>query len=87
MTPFWFDVLGFLAAVLTTASFLPQVWHTWKTHDVSGISLGMYSVFTAGITLWTVYGFHLGAWPIIISNGITLLLACCILVMKIRFSR
>ncbi|MEN9385144.1 MAG: hypothetical protein RI959_2087 [Pseudomonadota bacterium] len=87
MSTFWIDILGFVAAVLTTASFLPQAWHTWKTRDVSGISLGMYSAFTVGITLWTVYGFHLGAWPIIISNGITLVLACGILAMKIRFSR
>jgi MtN3 and saliva related transmembrane protein len=87
MSTFWIDILGFVAAVLTTASFLPQAWHTWKTRDVSGISLGMYSAFTVGITLWTVYGFHLGAWPIIISNGVTLVLACGILAMKIRFSR
>ena len=79
------DLIGFLAAVLTTASFVPQAWHTFKTRDVRGISLGMYSVFTAGVACWLVYGLLLGAWPIVIANLITLVLAAAILVMKLRF--
>ena len=65
------DLIGFLAAVLTTASFVPQAWHTFKTRDVRGISLGMYSVFTAGVACWLIYGLLLGAWPIVIANCIT----------------
>ncbi|MBU3738982.1 MAG: hypothetical protein FGM55_08520 [Rhodoferax sp.] len=79
------DTIGFLAAVLTTAGFLPQVWHTWRTRDVSGISLGMYCVFTSGTAGWLVYGLLLSAWPIIIANAITLTLASCILAMKLRY--
>ncbi|WP_296447847.1 SemiSWEET transporter, partial [Rhodoferax sp. UBA5149] len=66
------DVIGFIAAVLTTASFVPQAWHTFQTRDVRGISLGMYSAFTAGVACWLVYGLLLGAWPIVIANCITL---------------
>jgi MtN3 and saliva related transmembrane protein len=79
------DVIGFFAAVLTTASFVPQAWHTFRTRDVSGISLGMYSAFTAGVACWLVYGLLLGAWPIVIANLVTLSLAIAILVMKLRF--
>ena len=79
------EAIGVVAAVLTTASFLPQVWHSFKTRDVSGISLGMYSVFTVGIALWLVYGLLIGAWPLILANGITLVFAVAILVMKLRF--
>ncbi len=79
------DFIGTLAAVLTTASFLPQAWHTFKTKDVSGISLGMYSVFTAGVAGWLVYGLLLQAWPIVIANLVTLTLASLILVMKLRY--
>ena len=79
------EIIGFMAAVLTTVSFLPQVWHTFKTRDVRGISLGMYSVFTAGVACWLVYGWMLGAWPIIIANVITLVLAATILTMKLRY--
>ena len=79
------DWIGTLAATLTTASFVPQVLHTLRTKDVSGISLGMYSAFTLGVALWLVYGLLLGAWPIVIANAITVSLATCILVMKLRY--
>jgi len=79
------DWIGALAATLTTASFVPQVLHTLRTKDVSGISLSMYSAFTLGVALWLVYGLLLGAWPIVIANAITVSLATCILVMKLRY--
>jgi MtN3 and saliva related transmembrane protein len=81
------DTLGFLAAALTTAAFVPQAWLTFRTRDVTGISLAMYSVFTAGIVLWLVYGWMLGAWPVIVANGLTLALAAGILTMKIVMGR
>ena len=73
------------AATLTTASFVPQVVHTLRTKDVSGISLSMYSTFTAGVGLWLVYGLLLDAWPIVIANAITVSLATGILAMKLRY--
>jgi len=80
------DLIGTLAAVLTTISFLPQAMHTFRTKDVRGISLGMYSAFTLGVAMWLVYGLMLGAWPVVIANIITLALASAILVMKLRYS-
>lgn len=79
------DLIGTVAACLTTASFIPQAWHTFRTRDVSGISLGMYSLFTLGVALWLVYGILLTAWPIIIANVITTSLALAILLMKLRY--
>lgn len=79
--------IGFVAACLTTLSFVPQAWLTFKTRDVSGISLGMYSAFTLGVALWLVYGLLLGAWPLILANAVTLSLALAILVMRLRFGR
>jgi MtN3 and saliva related transmembrane protein len=79
------DWVGYCAATLTTAAFVPQVVHTYQTKDVSGISLGMYSAFTLGVALWLVYGLLLSAWPIVIANAITLSLAIAILVMKLRY--
>ena len=79
------ELIGYLAAALTTCSFVPQALHTFRTRDVSGISLGMYSVFTSGVALWLAYGVVLQAWPIVIANAITLVLASAILGMKLRF--
>lgn len=79
------DIVGSLAATLTTVSFLPQVIHTFRTKDARGISLGMYSVFISGVSCWLVYGLLLDAWPIIVANTITVSLALAILVMKLRY--
>jgi MtN3 and saliva related transmembrane protein len=81
------DWIGYAAAFLTTCSFVPQAWLTFRTRDVSGISLGMYGVFTAGVGLWLLYGVLLSAWPIVLANAITLALACAILAMKLRYRR
>lgn len=79
----WTEWLGYAAATLTTAAFVPQAWLTFRTRDVSGISLGMYCVFTAGVALWLAYGWVLQAWPIVAANFVTLLLAISILLMKL----
>jgi len=79
------DLIGYVAASLTTLSFLPQALHTFRTRDVRGISLGMYALFTTGVALWLVYGLLLAAWPIVVANAVTLVLALAILVMKLRY--
>lgn len=81
------DILGYLAALLTTAAFVPQVWRTFRTHDVSGISLTMYSIFTAGVATWLAYGVVLKETPMILANSVTLVLACGVLMMKLKYRR
>ena len=81
------DLLGYCAATLTTLSFLPQALLTLRTRNVAGISLGMYSAFTAGVALWLAYGLVLGEWPIVVANALTLGLALVILVMKVVVER
>ena len=78
------DLVGYAAAVLTTVAFFPQVLKSWQTRDLSGVSLTMYGLFTAGVALWLAYGVLLGSWPIIVANGVTLALASIVLVLKVR---
>jgi MtN3 and saliva related transmembrane protein len=78
------NIIGSAAAVLTTLAFIPQAYHSYKTRDLSGISLPMYSVFTMGVALWLAYGLLKLDWPIIIANVITLGLSMLILVLKIK---
>jgi MtN3 and saliva related transmembrane protein len=78
------NIIGSAAAVLTTLAFIPQAYHSYKTRDLSGISLPMYSVFTLGVALWLAYGLLKLDWPIIIANVITLGLSMLILVLKIK---
>ena len=80
------EIIGGVAATLTTSAFIPQVWQVWRTRHTDDISLGMYTLFTAGVGLWLVYGILLESWPIIIANSITLLLAGAVLVMKLKLA-
>ncbi len=79
------ELIGGIAATLTTCSFIPQVWRVWRTRHTKDISLLMYTLFTTGVALWLAYGILLSSWPIIVANAITLLLAGMVLVMKLRF--
>ena len=78
-------VLGLVAATLTTASFVPQVLKAWRSGSSADLSLGMYSLFAAGIALWLAYGIAIRDLPIIASNVVTLVLVLSILVHILRF--
>lgn len=77
------NLIGCFAAFLTTAAFLPQALHSWKTRDLSGISLPMYSMFSLGVFCWLIYGVMIISWPIIVANSITFLLAFAVLILKV----
>lgn len=79
------DLIGYLAAFLTTSAFIPQAWLTWKRKRAEGVSLGMYAIMVSGVLCWLLYGLMLGALPIIIANVITLVLALFILTMKLIY--
>jgi MtN3 and saliva related transmembrane protein len=81
------DFLGYAAATLTTAAFIPQAWRTFRTKDVSGISTRMYIVFTLGVAMWLAYGVVIGDLPMMLANGVTLVLAFAVLAMKLRYGR
>jgi MtN3 and saliva related transmembrane protein len=78
-----FTVVSYVAAFLTTVSFLPQAIKTVKTRDTSSISLWMYSLFTVGVICWMIYGIATLQWSIIVSNAITAVFAVIILGFKI----
>jgi MtN3 and saliva related transmembrane protein len=79
------NLLGLVASCFTTFSFVPQVVRTWRTRDVSGISLASYSVITVGLALWLVYGLLRGDLPLIVANAVMVVLTAAIVVMKIAF--
>lgn len=77
------EIVGYCAAFLTTASFLPQAFLTLKTRDTHSLSLSMYALFTLGVLLWLLYGIQKLDYAIIFANSITLLLSASILGFKI----
>lgn len=81
------DLLGLVATAFTTSSFVPQVWRTWKTRDVSGISLPTYLIITIGLALWLAYGILKGDLPLTLANAVMVVLTGAITLMKILFER
>ncbi len=78
-------ILGLIAAICTTISFLPQAIKTIKTKQTKDLSLGMYSVLTTGIILWIIYGILIGDLPIILANGITGIFTTTILILIVKY--
>ncbi|MEK7705493.1 MAG: SemiSWEET transporter [Myxococcota bacterium] len=79
MTPAAATAIGTIAAVLTTASFIPQVVRVLRQRETAGISLWMYGLFTVGVGLWLVYGWLIESAPVVIANAITFVLAASVL--------
>jgi MtN3 and saliva related transmembrane protein len=79
----WATVIGTVAGVLSTASFVPQVLKAWR-EGTQSISQRMYMVTVSAFTLWTVYGFVIGSWPVIVFNALSLVLSGTILTLKVR---
>ena len=76
-------LVGSLAALATTTSFVPQAWKIIRTRDTAALSAGMYALRTLAILLWLTYGLLLGQWPLIVTNSICLALSGFILAMKL----
>jgi len=81
------EIIGFLAAILTTVAFLPQVFQTWKTKDVSGLNLLMLLIFSIGILLWLVYGILLKSPSIIFANIITAISSSLLVFFKVKYHK
>jgi MtN3 and saliva related transmembrane protein len=79
------EIFGSIGAACTTLSFVPQVLQIWKTKSAKDVSLPMYLMFIVGVICWLVYGLMLTAWPIIIANAVTIMLACAVVMMKLRW--
>lgn len=78
------DLIGYVSAFLTTLAFVPQAHQSWKTRDLSGVSLPMYSMFSLGVLGWFIYGVMINSWPIMVANSITLGLATMVLYLKVK---
>ncbi|MGH7146941.1 MAG: SemiSWEET transporter [Nitrospiraceae bacterium] len=77
-------LVGLAAGTLTTIAFLPQLIHTWQTKSAKDVSLGMFLIFCTGVLLWMIYGFMIQSLPVMLANGVTLVLAGAILVLKLK---
>ena len=81
------EIFGYIAAILTTAAFLPQLIKTLKTQRADDVSLITLVMFIIGVLSWIIYGYKISSIPILIANLITLILNLLILISKLYFSK
>jgi len=81
------DIIGYVAAILTTAAFLPQLIKTLKTKRAEDVSLTTLIMFIIGVLSWIIYGYKISSAPILVANWITLILNLLILISKLYFSK
>ena len=82
-----YEIIGLIAAVLTTSAYVPQVLKTWKTKSADNLSLTMYIVMFSGIVLWLMYGIHLNSLAMIIANTATAILTFLLIIFKLRYKQ
>lgn len=78
-------IIGTLAGILCTLSFLPQVIKIFKTKNTRDISLLTFSIFSVGVLLWFIYGVMINDLPIILTNIVMFILAVLIVIAKIVY--
>ncbi|MDD3905917.1 MAG: SemiSWEET transporter [Candidatus Omnitrophica bacterium] len=78
-------ILGLIAGTLTTVAFVPQVIKIYKTKDAKDLSLATFCIFFCGVFFWLIYGIVIMEWPVILANGITLILSSIIIAMKLKY--
>ncbi len=83
----YIDLFGFMAALLTTIAFLPQLYKTWKTRSADDVSLIMLILFIIGLICWIIYGLKINSTPILVANIITFIFNFSILILKIRYRK
>ena len=81
------ELVGIIAAILTTSSFVPQVYKTWKSKNVDGISLTMFLALFIGILFWLVYGILIGSFSIILANIVSGLLVGALVLLRIIYKK
>jgi len=79
------ELIGYLAAVLTTISFFPQVWKTWRSKSAGDLSIVMLSLFTVGVFLWLMYGIAHRSRPMTAANALTLAQALVLIALALKY--
>jgi MtN3 and saliva related transmembrane protein len=83
----WIQFMGLFGAFLTSVTFLPQVYRTWKLRSAGDISLLMLFIVLLSTFVWLTYAFALMLWPVIIANGIVCVLSMLLIYFKVSFKK
>ena len=83
----WIELVGLSGSILTSFTFMPQVYQTWKTKSVEDLNLFMILMFFISTIIWLVYGIGKGILPVTICNGVICFLSLLLIYFKFRFAK
>ncbi|HMJ47287.1 MAG TPA: SemiSWEET family transporter [Ferruginibacter sp.] len=83
----WIDATGLIGSALSSITFIPQVYQTWKTKSVKDLNLYMLLVVFSSTIIWLIYGFGKSLLPVIICNGVICILSLILLYFKLRYNK
>ena len=83
----WAEMAGHLGAVLSSITFIPQVWKAWQTKSVKDLSIYMIVIVFCSTIIWLFYGISFSLWPVVIANAVILLLSTMLLFFKMTFPK
>ncbi|MFY0652584.1 MAG: hypothetical protein JXQ96_11150 [Cyclobacteriaceae bacterium] len=81
----WTEISGHIGAILSSITFIPQVWKAWKTKSVKDLSTYMLMIVFVSTIVWLIYGFSLLLWPVILANTFVMALSLCLFYFKLTF--
>ncbi len=85
MLDHWAVIFGYIGSILSSITFIPQVYKTWKTKRVTDLSLTMLIIVLVSTIVWLVYGIILALWPVVMANAIICVLSVVLLIFKFTF--
>ncbi len=83
----WIEIAGHLGALLSSVTFIPQVYKAWQTKSVGDLSLAMMFIVFSSTLIWLFYGIALGLWPVILANGVIGVLSALLIYFKFTFPK
>jgi len=83
----WAEIAGHLGAVLSSITFIPQVWKAWQTKSVKDLSIYMIIIVFCSTIIWLIYGISFSLWPVVIANTVILILSTMLLFFKMTFPK
>lgn len=82
----WIEAMGLLGSTLSSITFIPQVYQTWKTKSVADLSLAMMLIVFLSTIIWLIYGIGLNLLPVILCNGVICVLSLLLIYFKFAFA-
>jgi MtN3 and saliva related transmembrane protein len=83
----WLTLVGSIASVLVSSSFIPQIIKGYRTKRLNDVSYLLMILISIGMSLWIVYGIEKQDMVIVGANTATIALNMILLGMKVRYAK